>query len=233
MLPSDFLTNSLASQRSNILKTFKRLTQRAATLPEPLTSKIIEKYGKDPFLILISCLLSLRNRDTVTYPVCEKLFSYAQTPEQFLSMPLSTLEHLIKSVNFYRRKAHLLHTVSQQIIDQFKGRVPHTAEQLSTLPGVGPKTISLVLDQAFGKPSICVDTHVQKISERLGWVTTKDPVKTQAVLEKIFPKKYWSKINEVLVKWGQNRCKKTADTCPFHDLCIRIYPVKTTLKTRR
>lgn len=213
--------NQISQQAA--LATFKRLEQRAKKLPDPLSTKIIKKFGRDPFLILISCLLSLRSRDTVTYPICENLFAQVKTPAQLAALPLEKIEKIIHSVNFYKRKAKLLHDVSRTIITRFNNKVPHTEKELLSIHGVGIKTANLVLAEAFKQPAICVDTHVHALANRLGWVKTKTPQQTQRALQELFPRRYWSKINPVLVKWGQNRCKETSSTCPVHDLCLRLY----------
>jgi len=169
-----------------------------------MISKIVDTYGKDPFLILISCLLSLRTRDTVTLPVSLKLFSYARTPTDLLKIPVSQLEKIIYPVGFYKRKSKLLHEISKELIERFDGKVPSNEADLLSLKGVGHKTAALVLGEAFGIPAICVDTHVHRISNLLGLVHTKTPEQTEIELKKILPKKYWIEWGRLLVKWGQN-----------------------------
>jgi endonuclease III len=203
----------------------KKLEQRAKNLPPPMITLIKQEFGPDPFIILISCLLSLRTRDQVTYPVCRALLSRARTPQQILAIPLSELTRLLHPLGFYRRKARLLHDVSKEIITRFGGKVPSSKEELLSIKGVGLKTANLVLAEAFGIPAICVDTHVHTIANRLGLVHTKTPEQTEAALRAIIPKKYWIKINRLLVVWGQNPCK-TPETCPVHELCQKIYVKK-------
>jgi len=179
---------------------------RAATadMPDPLSVKIVQEYGKDPFLILVSCLLSLRAKDAKTIVVARKLFSIARTTEQFVKMPLADLEKIIYSIGFYKNKARTIKEVSAQLIKEFGSKVPHTKEDLLQINGVGQKTANLVLSSAFDVPAICVDVHVHRLSNLLGLVHTKTPEETEVALEKILPKSYWASTNEVLVKLGQN-----------------------------
>lgn len=187
---------------------------------------LIKEFGKDPFLILIGCLLSLRSKDSVTYGVCKELFSRARTPEELLTIPQHELEALIHKIGFFRRKAAILKAVSQQIIDQFGGHVPDTEADLLAIKGVGRKTANLVLALAFDKPAICVDVHVHRLSNMLGLVSTKTPEQTEFALQKIYPARQWADINRLLVMLGQNRCTPTTqnkDTCRLiHGLTIPI-----------
>ena len=197
---------------------------------KPMVSSLIDQFGQDPFLVLISCLLSLRTKDTVTLPICIRLFAQAKTPQEFLKIPQTQLQKLIYSVGFYRRKAAVLHAVCQQIIDEFNGKVPKPREKLLSLPGVGRKTANLVLGEGFGIPAICVDTHVHRISNRLGLVKTSTPAQTEAALEKILPKEYWIEWNQLLVMWGQNICVPISpycSRCPVFDLCKRVGVTKS------
>jgi len=192
---------------------------------EPASTSIIKEYGKDPFLILVSCLLSLRTKDSVSLSASRRLFRLAKTPEEILQLSIKKIEQAIYPVGFYRRKAKNLHQMSLQMRDQFGGKVPDTEEDLLSLPGVGPKTANLVLGEAFGVPAICVDTHVHTISNRLGLVNTKRPEETERVLKQILPKNYWIVFNRLLVMWGQNICVPVSpfcSRCAISDLCPRI-----------
>ncbi len=173
-----------------------------------MSQTISDEYHHDPFLILISCLLSLRTRDTITLPVSRALFARARTPEQLVKLPRKELEKIIHSTGFYRRKAEVLHDVSAAIIKQFHGKVPHTEQELLSLPGVGRKTMNLVLGQAFGVPAICVDTHVHRLVNQLGLVHTKTPEQTETALKKVVPQKYWIELNKLLVTYGQQVPRK-------------------------
>lgn len=192
---------------------------------EPAVSQVVSEYGRDPFLVLISCLLSLRAKDTMSLPVSRKLFEIAKTPHELLSVFVATLQRLIYPVGFYRKKAQLLHDVSNDIINRFGGKVPQTLDELLSIKGVGLKTANLVLGEAFGVPAICVDTHVHRISNRLGLVKTKTPEQTEAALKKIVPKKYWIEYNKLFVLWGQNVCLSVGPLCLrciLSDLCPKI-----------
>lgn len=177
-------------------------------MTEPLAFQINDVFGHDPFLMLISCLLSLRTRDVITKPVCMQLFKKVRTPEQLLKMPLAELEKIIYSTGFYHQKARTLKQVSKELIERFHGKVPHTEAELRSIKGIGQKTANLVLGLAFGIPAICVDTHVHRISNLLGLVHTKTPEQTEKALKKILPKKYWIDYNNWCVKLGQNRTIK-------------------------
>jgi endonuclease-3 len=166
-----------------------------------------------PFYILISTVLSARNRDEMTVKAVRKLFAKYRTPKQIASAPLKKLEPLIKQSGFYRTKARRIKEISKIILEKYKGKVPSTMEQLVALPGVGRKTAGCVMVYAFGKHAIPVDTHVHKISNRLGWVETKTPEQTEKELMKIIPKKYWLDVNEVLVIHGQTVCTPVAPKC--------------------
>lgn len=190
------------------LKIIKVLTKASAKLPPPMSALIVRDYGKNPFLILISCLLSLRARDTTTYPVCKKLFARARTPQEIVKLSKQELEKIIYSTGFYHRKAQVLHEVSAGLLKRFNGKVPHTEKELLSLPGVGRKTANLVLAEAFDIPAICVDTHVHRLANKLGLVHTKTPEQTENALKKIVPKKYWKDLNRLLVTWGQQVPRK-------------------------
>ncbi len=185
---------------------------------------IIEKMGKDPYLILVGCLLSLRTKDSVSLPASLRLFTYAKTPQEMLALPRETIERAIYPVGFYRTKAKNIQLVSHVLLERFHGRVPSNEEDLLSLPGVGRKTMNLVLAEAFDIPAICVDTHVHRISNRLGIVDTKTPEETELALRALIPKKYWKEINHLFVMWGQNICLPQSpfcSKCPLFDLCER------------
>lgn len=195
----------------------EKIQKKVKGMLKPMSFSIIEHFGRDPFLILVSCLLSLRTRDTVTLPVSLTLFKYIRTPQDILDMPLCELEQLIHPVGFYKRKAKQLKEISALILKQHQGHVPDTERELLALPGVGIKTANLVLGMAFGIPSICVDIHVHRISNGLKLVQTKTPEQTEQALKKVLPQKYWIEWNKLLVMWGQNVCSKTVD-CELCDL---------------
>lgn len=197
---------------------------RTATnnMVEPAGITIIKQYGRNPYLILISCILSLRTKDTVSLPASQRLFAHAQTPSELLSLPPQTIQGLICPVGFYRQKTEQLLKISSMLQKQYNSTVPNTEKDLLALPGVGPKTTNLVLSLGFNIPALCVDTHVHRISNRLGLVNTKTPEETEAQLKLILPKHYWSEFNELMVMWGQNMCVPISpfcSKCPLLQLC--------------
>lgn len=202
---------------------FKLLDQAVQGLPEPMSLHIAQEYDKDPYLILISCLLSLRARDTTTYPVSKKLFSVAKTPQEMISLPLPTLESIIHSIGTYKRKSRVLHEVSRELILRFGGKVPSGEADLLSLPGVGRKTANLVRSVAFDIPAICVDVHVHRIANQLGMVHTKTPEETELALQRLLPRTDWSAVNRYFVLWGQFGCKKNPckPNCPFQGVPVR------------
>jgi len=203
----------------------KILQKSVKPFTPPLIDTVSHEFGHDPFLILIACLLSLRAKDITTVHVCRDLFKRVRTPKALLAIPLSELEKIVFRTGFYKTKARVLHEVSQELIDRFKGKVPDTSEALLSIKGVGLKTANLVLGCAFGKPAICVDTHVHRISNRLGLIKTKTPEQTEQALQKVLPKKYWTVWNNVLVVWGQNVCvpiSPKCSTCAIRAQCKRV-----------
>lgn len=186
---------------------------------------IVQKFGQDPFLVLISCLLSLRTRDTDTLPASLRLFSQAVTPDELLTLSVPEIEKLIYPVGFYHRKALLLHAVSEALIQRFNGKVPNNLADLMSIGGIGLKTANLVLAEGFGIPAICVDVHAHRIFNRLGLVQTSTPEETEKALRELLPVDYWIRFNRLLVVWGQNICvpiSPKCSECAIYDLCERV-----------
>ncbi|HEV2601020.1 MAG TPA: endonuclease III [Candidatus Babeliales bacterium] len=201
------------------------LRKATCGMQELASTTIINQFGKNPFLILISCLLSLRTKDTVSLPASQRLFAKAQTPQDIVQIPVHDLEIIIYPVAFYRRRAKNLHEVCRDLLDRFNGSVPSTLQELLTINGVGLKTANLVLAQGFDIPAICVDTHVHRISNRLGLVTTDTPAETEQELKKVLPQEYWIEYGQLVVVWGQNICvpiSPKCSQCPIISLCPRI-----------
>lgn len=203
-----------------------QLLQKATLhVAPPMTQSISYAYPSDPYPILISCLLSLRARDTVTLPVSLKLFSVARSPEEMLALSIHDIESIIRPVNYYRRKAALLHTVSADLLHRFHGKVPSNRDDLLSIHGVGIKTANLVLAEAFGIPAICVDIHVHRISNRLGIISTKTVQETEKKLQIVLPEKYWIVWNRLLVMLGQTLCVSQSplcSICPLVNVCQRV-----------
>lgn len=192
--------------------------EHTAQFPLTLSDAMIAKFGRDPFRILCSCLISLRARDTITTPICLKFFEKVSTPEQLRVIPQEELERVFFSVGFYKTKAQVLREVSVALCERFGGSVPQTEAELLRLPGVGRKTANLVLSMAFEVPAICVDVHVHRLANALGWVATKTPEETELALQKMVPQDLWGEVNRQLVLLGQNGClgkKKSGHVCPL------------------
>lgn len=168
---------------------------------------------RDPFLVLISCLLSLRTQDRTTAQACARLFGVARTPGRMSQLSRSRLSRLIYPVAFYRVKAGVILRICRRLIDEYSGKVPASREALLGFSGVGPKTANLVRGLGFGIPAICVDTHVHRISNRLGWVRTRTPEQTERALEKLIPRSWWIELNTVLVTFGQHVCLPVSPRC--------------------
>jgi len=209
---------------TQIAEVIKRLKVAMRDLPDPSVTLVGKKF-KSPFLVLISCLLSLRTRDETTLPACERLFARADSMEGMLKIPVPELQKLIYPVGFYKTKAERIHDICRDLLGKFGGKVPDTIEELLTLYGVGRKTANLVIIEGFGLPGICVDTHVHRISNRLGYIKTKTPDETEFTLREKLPQKFWIEYNALLVTWGQNVCKPISplcSTCPVKGICQRI-----------
>lgn len=168
---------------------------------------------KDPYLVLVSCILSLRTKDKTTISSSKKLFNVAKTPKAMVRLSKKRLEKLIYPVGFFRNKAKEILEFSRKIITEFKGKVPNNIEDLLQFKGVGKKTANLVLGLGFGIPAICVDTHVHRISNRLGLVKTIKPEDTEEELKNIIPKSYWIELNTDFVSFGQNICVPVSPFC--------------------
>jgi len=183
----------------------------------------IGKFGSnDPFRTLIITVLSQRTRDEVTESAAEKLFSKYSTDNALAHADVKEIEKLIREVGFYRIKAPRIKEIARIIHNDFKGRVPENMETLLSLPGVGRKTANCVLAFGFGRDAIPVDTHVHRISNRLGLVSTKSPEETELELYEAVPKKYWRYVNELFVRFGQDICRPVAPKCGaclIADLC--------------
>jgi endonuclease-3 len=188
----------------------------------PVITRISQKEKSDPYLVLIGTLLSLRTKDEMTEKAMEKLTQKAKTPQELLKIPEEELQKLIYPVGFFRIKSRTLRDVSGIIIDKYGGQVPDTIDELLTIKGVGRKTANLVITEGFGKPGICVDTHVHRISNRLGIVSTKNPHETEESLRKVLPGQYWIIYNTLLVTFGKRICKPISplcNTCSLSRIC--------------
>ena len=212
--------------RGRIAAVMRRLARAVDGLEEPAVEKIADDQQEDPFQVLIATMLSAQTRDAVTHAASTRLFKVARTPRTMAKLGVPEIERLIYPVSFYRHKAVHVKRTCEQILSRFGGRVPSTMEELLTLPGVGRKTANLVLILAHRSDrNICVDTHVHRISNRLGWVRTRTPDETEQSLYKASHRKWWPIINLYLVTWGQNVCRPVyprCDACAIVDLCPKI-----------
>src|SRR5687767_3252379 len=180
----------------------------------PAVEKISEEQAEEPFQILIATLLSARTQDATTHAASTRLFRRARTPRSMRALPVREIERLIYPVSFYRNKARHVKACCDMLLTRFGGRVPATLDELVSLPGVGRKTANLVMILAFkSRRNICVDTHVHRISNRLGWVRTTAPEETEQALYRATAQRWWPLINLYLVTWGQNVCRPLLPRC--------------------
>lgn len=180
---------------------------------------------QDPYLVLISCILSLRTNDKTTYPATLRMLELGKTPEDFAKCDVKQLEKAIYPVGFYTNKARQIIELSKKLVDEYNSKVPESIEEMTKFNGVGRKTANLVMSRGFNKPAICVDVHVHRIFNRLGYIKTKTPEETEFALREKLPVKHWIDINTLLVTHGQNICKPIkpkCEDCPIKNLCKKI-----------
>ena len=178
-----------------------------------------------PYLVLIACILSLRTNDKTTYPATLRMLELANTPEEMAKVNEKDLEKAIYPVGFYANKAKQIIQFSKELVENYNGQVPCDIDELCKFNGVGRKTANLVVSRGFNKPAICVDVHVHRIFNRLGYVKTKNPEETEFALREKLPEKYWIDINTLIVTHGQNVCKPQkpdCDNCPINSYCKKI-----------
>jgi len=214
-------------------RTMSRVIARLkAKAPEwnPTALAEVADRSRDPFRILIACLLSLRTKDETTGPAAERLFALAQTPQAMLTLTPRQIERAIFPVGFYRTKARVLLKVCRELLQRFGGDVPRDLDTLLAFPGVGRKTANLVVTVGFGLPGICVDTHVHRITNRLGFVKTKSPEETEWALRAKLPRPHWIELNDLLVAFGQNICQPISpkcSRCPVRRACHRVGVIRS------
>ena len=191
---------------------------------QPSVGEVADKTH-DPYRVLIATLISLRTREETTRAVMWKLFDAASTPAAMAALPVDAIAALIHPATFAFAKAATIRDVSARIEKELAGRVPDTLEGLLAFKGVGRKTANLVLTLGFHQPGICVDIHVHRIFNRLGYVATKNPDATELALREKLPKKYWIPVNNWLVTFGRNQCTPTSprcSTCPVERACAKV-----------
>lgn len=187
--------------------------------------KFMEKVN-DPFIVLICCILSLRTNDKTTYPCSMRMLDLGKTPKEISKLSVETLSNAIYPVGFYKNKAEQIIELSKILVEKYNSKVPNSIDELIKFKGVGRKTANLVLTKGFNMPAICVDVHVHRISNRIGYVNTKNPEETEYALREILPVKYWIDFNTLLVTHGQNICKPNkpkCESCSINKYCAKIY----------
>lgn len=197
---------------------------KKAKQPQSDFVKLMDSF-KDPYLVLIACILSLRTNDKTTYPATLRMLELGKTPKDFANCDVKKLEKTIYPVGFYSNKAKQIVELSKILVEKYNSKVPDSIEELCKFNGVGRKTANLTLSLGFNKPAICVDVHVHRIFNRIGYVKTKTPDETELKLREILPEKYWIDINTLLVTHGQNICKPQkpkCNECPIEKYCNKI-----------
>jgi len=218
------LSYNSSMDNKTIEKVLRILKKKYGEWKAPIVTEIASKTN-DPFRVLISTVLSSRTKDAVTREASRRLFEKASTPLEMVKLSPREIEKLIYPVGFFRTKARRLPELVRILIDEYEGKVPDSLDELLKLPGVGRKTANLVLTVGFGKPGICVDTHVHRISNRFGYVRTKNPTETEFALREKLPEKWWISYNDFLVTLGQNICfprNPGCKECPVNKLCEKI-----------
>ena len=208
----------------DITQVFKILRESIAPFTTPAVTRVSETT-RDPFKVLISCILSLRTQDGTTGAASERLFNLADSPAKMGRLSTTVIEKAIYPVGFYRNKAGVIRDICITLVERYNSLVPDSIDELLTLKGVGRKTANLVVTMGYGKPGICVDTHVHRITNRWGYIETKKPDETEFVLRKLLPRRYWIPINDLLVTFGQNICKPISpfcSRCRLVDYCGKV-----------
>jgi endonuclease III len=198
---------------SDIHPAIRILKREVRQWQEPVVGVVARESGRDPFKVLISCLLSLRTKDKTTSEASARLFALAGGPASMLKLSQEQIERAIYPVGFYRIKTKQIHKICCRLLDDYEGQVPNSIEALLTLPGVGRKTANLVVTVGYGRPGICVDIHVHRISNRWGYVKTRNPKETEEALRMKLPARYWIIYNDLLVPYGQNICQPVSPFC--------------------
>jgi len=212
-------------QDSDIHEVIDILQEAIKQWPETTLGQVADQTRSAPFRILVGTVLSLRTKDETTAEACKRLFFLADAPETMVSLSEETIDNAIYPVGFHTTKAKNILAICRILIDEYNSRVPDEIDTLVTLPGVGRKTANLVVTLGYDKPGICVDTHVHRISNRWGYVNTKNPEKTESALREKLPQKYWIGYNDLLVIYGQNLCKPVSpfcSRCRLSSYCNRV-----------
>ncbi|WP_022851234.1 endonuclease III domain-containing protein [Limisalsivibrio acetivorans] len=209
----------------SIEEIYEALRSAYKDLEKPSITQISEDNEGDPYRVLISTVISLRTKDEVTVTASRKLFEHADSPESMLKLSEEDIAELIYPAGFYRNKSKSIREISQRLIEDYGGEVPDSIDELVKLKGVGRKTANLVLVEGFRIPAVCVDTHVHRIFNRLGYVSTKNPDQTETALREKLPKEYWIDVNEMMVTYGKYICKPVSplcSSCKLEKSCAKI-----------
>ena len=202
-----------------------KILEKAYKISKAPSVTLIAERTNEPFNVLLSTLISLRTKDEVTIEASERLFKKASNFKDIQKLNQNEIEKLIYPAGFYKTKALRMKEIANIIENEHNGKIPDTIEGLLKLPGVGRKTANLVVSLGFNKPGLCVDTHVHRITNRIGWVKTKTPDDTEFALRNILPQKYWRPINDYLVSYGQTICKPISpfcSKCGLNDICPKV-----------
>ena len=204
-------------------KNIGKVVQLIKDAKQPLSEfgKLMEDFH-DPYLVLIACILSLRTNDNTTYPATLRMLKLGRTPKDFANCDVKELEKAIYPVGFYANKAKQIVELSKELVEKYNSKVPNSIEELCKFNGVGRKTANLTIAKGFNEPAICVDIHVHRIFNRMGYLKTKTPDETEMVLREKLPQKYWIDINTLLVTHGRNICKPIkplCSKCPVEKFC--------------
>ncbi|NYT12894.1 MAG: endonuclease III [Candidatus Methanofastidiosa archaeon] len=212
---------------TNISEVLGVLREEIKKFSVPIVSEVAA--DRDPYKVLISCVLSLRTKDEVTKKASLKLFERADTANKMINLNESEIEKLIYPVGFYKTKAKRIIEMSHKILDEYGGKVPDTIDELLKLKGVGRKTANIVITLGYSKQGVCVDTHVHRISNRWGYVKTKNPIQTEFALREKLPQEHWIEYNDILVTYGQNVCvpiSPKCSICTIEKYCPKISVLK-------
>ena len=215
---------------TNVEVVMRKLSRAITGLELPAIEKISEAQQEDPFQVLIATLLSARTQDATTLAASTRLFRVAPTPQAMVKLSVKQIERLIKPVSFFYTKAKHVKATCELLLDQFDGRVPGTMDELLLFPGVGRKTANVVLGNAYDTPGITVDTHVGRLSRRLGWTKYTDPVKVEFALNKLIPPADWTIVSHRLIFHGRRVCfarKPACSGCTLSKLCPKVGVVQT------
>ena len=203
----------------------KLISEAVRPFPKAAMFELAEAGFSSPFEQLVACMISIRTYDEVSLPTARKLFARARTPEQVSKLTVEEIDSLINTSTFHERKASQIHEIAKRILDEYDGDLPCEREILLSFPGVGPKCANLVLGIACGQPSISVDIHVHRVTNRWGYVKVSAPEKTMVALEAKLPRKHWIDINRLLVPFGKHICtgeRPRCSTCPVLDMCQQV-----------